>query len=74
MKITIKLFATLRTGRFDETFLDIENSADIDYLLKLLNMKREDIAIIMINGRHGEHDAALNDGDVVALFPPIGGG
>jgi len=37
-------------------------------------MKREDIAIIMINGRHGEHDAALNDGDVVALFPPIGGG
>ncbi len=74
MKITVKLFATLRTGRFDETFLDIENSADIDYLLEMLKLKREDIAIMMINGRHCEHDTAINDGDVVALFPPIGGG
>lgn len=74
MKITVKLFATLRTGRFDETVLDIEGTAVIEYLLELLNLKHEEVAIIMINGRHCGRNTVISEGDVVALFPPIGGG
>lgn len=74
MRITVKLFATLRTGRFDEKVFDINISPDVDYLLKKINLEREEVAIIFINGRHGDYDSKIADGDVVSFFPPIGGG
>jgi len=74
MKITVKLFATLRTGKFEEKVFDIDNTPDIDYLLNMVNLKREDVAIIFINGRHGDYNTTVTDGDIIALFPPIGGG
>ena len=74
MKITVKLFATLRTGKFDEELFNIEPGSDIDYLLKKINIRREDVAIIFINGIHAVYETVIAEGDIVALFPPIGGG
>ncbi len=74
MKITVKLFATLRNGRFDENLFDTDPSADIDSILKMVGISREEVAIIFINGRHGDFDSKTAEGDTVSLFPPIGGG
>jgi molybdopterin converting factor small subunit len=74
MKITVKLFAGLRAERFDEKGFDIDGVHDIDHLLKMIDLKREDVTIIFINGRHAGYDTVISDGDIVALFPPIGGG
>jgi len=74
MKITVKLFATLRNGRFNENVFDTDNCRDIDSLLQKINIKREEVAIIFINGKHGNFDTVIAEGDDIALFPPIGGG
>jgi len=74
MKITVKLFATLRTGRFDQRVLDIDSGADVDFLLKKIDLGREDVTIIFINGIHGTYDSKISEGDSIALFPPVGGG
>ena len=74
MKIKVKLFATLRKERFDEKDLEIDNGSDIEYLLKKIQLKKEEIAIIFINGKHADLNTVISDGDDIALFPPIGGG
>jgi len=74
MTVIVKLFATLRNNRFDEKAVDIsENSVVHDLLLKI-GITDKDAAIIFINGRHSDLTRQLEDGDTVAIFPPIGGG
>jgi molybdopterin converting factor small subunit len=74
MKVKVKLFATLRDGRFSEKEFDIEAGSDVELLLKMFNLKHEDVPIIFINGRHADFDTILNENDDIAFFPPIGGG
>lgn len=74
MKITVKLFATLRTGRFDESEFEIDTGTDIDSILGKTGIRREEVAIIFINGIHAGYNTEISDGDIVSLFPPIGGG
>ncbi|HPS59413.1 MAG TPA: MoaD/ThiS family protein [Spirochaetota bacterium] len=74
MKAKIKLFATLRTGRFEVSDLDLNDGTTISELLKLLEIGQKEAAIIFINGIHGDYDSVIKTGDEVAIFPPIGGG
>ncbi len=74
MKITVKLFATLRTGRFDEKVIQFSNNITISDTLKEIGITSQEAAIIFVNGRHAEFDQVLYDGDIVSIFPPIGGG
>lgn len=39
-----------------------------------LDIEEKDVAILMINGRDGLLDTTLKTGDVVSIFPPVGGG
>jgi sulfur carrier protein len=74
MTITVKLFATLRAFH-DKIFeMDLADAATVSDVVTQLNLPAGDIAIIMINGRGAKMDATLEDGDVLALFPPVGGG
>ena len=34
----------------------------------------EEVAIQLINGFHQKPETPVKDGDVVAIFPPVGGG
>lgn len=74
MKAKIKLFATLRKGRFDVSGLDLADGTTISELIRMLNIEKRDAAIIFINGVHGDYDSVIRPGDEVAIFPPIGGG
>ncbi len=73
MGVRIKLFATLRTGRFSEKVYDIKPGTTISEIIKELGLPPEQVSIIFVNGRHANPDTILKDGDDVAMFPPIGG-
>ena len=74
MWITVKLFANFREGRFKEarrqyppgtTVADVAADLEIDQCL---------IGMIFIHGRAAEPDRTLEEDDVLALFPLLGGG
>lgn len=74
MKVKVKLFATLRQDRFSEQDFEFSEGSDVDSVLKMLNLERDDVPIIFINGRHADFNSVIKEKDEVALFPPVGGG
>jgi molybdopterin converting factor small subunit len=74
MTITVKLFATLRMHGEKEQMVATETSLTPSDIIDRLRLPRNEVAIVMINGRHALIDAVLNDGDVLSLFPAVGGG
>lgn len=74
MKAKIKLFATLRNGRFDISEMDLTEGTSIQDLIDHLGIEKKDAAILFINGVHAELNSVINEGDDVAIFPPVGGG
>ncbi len=74
MRITVKLFATLRKGRFEVKEMDFPEGATPAKVTKSLDIPEEESAIVFVNGRNAEMDRVLHDGDILAIFPPVGGG
>lgn len=74
MKITVKLFATLREGRQKIIDLDVEAGTTIEEIIDKMGIEKTEIAILLINGRDGQFDKILNESDLIAIFPPVGGG
>lgn len=74
MNIEVRLFATFREGREKKYFLEVNEEAKIVDILKKLNIDEEEVSIMLLNGIDGMGDRILSEGDVLALFPPVGGG
>ncbi len=74
MRVTVKLFATLRQGRFDIDTLDLPPGTKIIDVVQRLGVPEKEVTLIFINGRHGDFTSELHDGDTLAMFPPEGGG
>lgn len=72
--IEVRVFATLRQGRDKVTMLPPEGIASAADILSLLDIPAEEVSILLINGFHRKPESAVQDGDIVALFPPVGGG
>lgn len=72
--IEVRLFATFRQGREKILFLEPGDFKDAKSIIDYLDIPVEEVAILLINGRHSKPHAPVNDEDVVALFPPVGGG
>ena len=72
--IEVRLFATLREGRGKIVMLEPENFACAGDIIHHLDIPAEEVAILLINGFHKKPADSVKDGDVVALFPPVGGG
>lgn len=72
--IEVRLFATLREGRGKIVMLEPESFPHAGAIISHLNIPAEEVAILLINGFHKKPYDAVKDGDVVALFPPVGGG
>lgn len=75
--IDVRLFATLpmhsNSGR-KEFQLAPRVGLTVGDVVDSEGLRRSDIHIIMINGKHGSLESELVDGDRVGLFPPVGGG
>jgi sulfur carrier protein len=76
MKITVKLFAFLRQGRFKIRESDFSEGVTVGQVLDSLTITREEmeIGIIFINGKRAEFDSVLKADDILAIFPPVAGG
>lgn len=88
MQISVKLFATL-VQEIPESFLahhpgefragrpitiELPEGSSIADLLDHLALSAEKVKVVFVNGRKRELDYALQPGDEVGVFPPIGGG
>ena len=74
MQITVKLFANLRENREKIMDMDVSSDTTVKEIIESHGIPLQDVAIIMINGRGTKSDAVLKSDDVLALFPPVGGG
>jgi molybdopterin converting factor small subunit len=75
MRITVKLFASFREGRFKVESREIPSSSYlVGQLVADLELPVEKIGVLLVNGRHAVLEHRLEEGDVCALFPRIGGG
>lgn len=74
MNITVKLFATLRDFGPDIQEMSVPAGSTIEEVVQLLKLP-EDIPLLkIVNGVHTDPEEILTEGDVLALFPPVGGG
>ena len=72
--IEVRLFAGLRDGRQKVYHMEPDNLATIQDVMDALQIPREEVNIMLINGFHKEPQSAIKDEDIVALFPAVGGG
>ena len=54
--------------------LEPEGIACAGDILEKLHIPREEVSILLINGFHQKPETPVKNGDIVALFPPVGGG
>ncbi len=76
ISVTVKFFATLREYGPAKEVLKIPEESKVKSLFDKYNIPKDDRrAIILVNGRpHKDKDTILKDGDIISIFPPIGGG
>ena len=74
MKITVKLFAFFRQDRFKEEVREYPDTTTVSDVIAGLDIDAEEVGVTMINSRHCSLDSPLREGNVLAIFPVIGGG
>ena len=84
MHITFKLFATLTdylpadARRSNVLALDVAEGATIAQIIEPFGMPEKLVHLVLVNGTYvpPEERASkvLNDGDVLAVWPPVAGG
>ncbi|MFX0027946.1 MAG: MoaD/ThiS family protein [Candidatus Hermodarchaeota archaeon] len=76
IEVTVKFFAMLREyGPAKETIV-IPKDSKVELLFKKYQIPREVWqTVIIVNGRpHNNLETVLKNGDIISIFPPIGGG
>ncbi len=76
ISVTVKFFASLRQYGPDKDVLIIPENSKVRLLFEKYNIpKDERRAIILVNGRpHKDLNTIMKNGDIISIFPPIGGG
>ncbi len=79
MKVKVKLYAGLERclpagseGR--EAEIEIDDGSTVGRLLEELAVPLDQAKLLLVNARHAELDQPLKDGDLLVVFPPVGGG
>jgi molybdopterin converting factor small subunit len=83
MKITFKLFANLTDylpteRKYNAIELDVASTTTIGDLVSRFNLPEKQVHLVLINGVYVEPPlrptCVLQEGDVVAIWPPVAGG
>ena len=74
MQVTVKLFASFRTGRTPIEICSYPAGATVADVVAEKGIPEAEIGIMLINSRHVHLDRLLAEGDVLAIFPLLGGG
>lgn len=71
---TVKLFAFFRENRFNKKECEYPSGTTVADVVADLDIDIEEVGVLMLNSRHCGPDTEPQDGDVLAIFPVIGGG
>lgn len=79
VKIKLKLFANLRqylpgASIGEAVEIEVPEKYTLAELAADLKLPPDEVKVCFVNGIICELDQQLNEGDVVGIFPPIGGG
>ncbi len=79
INVKVRAYATLReylpkVGLGESAEVGVPPEATIETLLDKLGIPRAEVKLCYVGGLYREQDYALQEGDEVALFPPVGGG
>jgi molybdopterin converting factor small subunit len=79
MKIELKLYASFRQylpeeSKDNQGMTQVRDGITINEILKELEIPREAVKIMFLNGTHAKGDEVLHEGDRVGIFPPVAGG
>ena len=74
MKITVKLFASFRAGRIPLETREYPAGTTVADIVAEQRIQVSELGIIMVNSRHVDVGRELTDGDILAIFPLLGGG
>lgn len=78
-EIRVKLFATLarywpEAGHGRPFTLPLVAGQDVRSLVAPLGLPAEAVRHVFVNGRRASLEYVLQDGDEIAIFPPLAGG
>lgn len=75
INITVKLFAQYRENRFKvQRRVYPKGISAKDIIEELGVAKTLPLGVLMVNSRHESESYILQEGDIIALFPKVGGG
>ena len=74
MRVTIKLFADFRQGRFAVKACDFAVRVTILQVVEELAIPLAEVGILLCNGLHVDFETELVEGDICSIFPKVGGG
>lgn len=75
MNVVVKLFAQYREGRFKVQECEYPANTTAREIIDALNLESvSPLGVLMVNGKHVDVTYHLQEGDVIALFPKVGGG
>ena len=74
MNITVKLFSSFRTGRFEIESMEYPDGTTVADVVDSLNLQQSELGIMLVNSRHVKLDHLLVEGETLAIFPLLGGG
>ncbi len=76
MNVTLKLFAQYRENLFKVKELELKDGTTAKDVMDTYGISNHKLplGVLMINSRHQDESTELKDGDVLALFPKVGGG
>jgi len=79
MRVELKFFASLAKYAAHpllsaDGVVELPSPVSVGQIADALNIPRQEIKLIFLNGIHVQMDTAVKDGDRVGFFPPIGGG
>ena len=72
--IEVRLFAGLRQGRQKIYQMEADSIATVQDIMDRLSIDRKEVNILLVNGFHQKPETEVKDGDIVSLFPAVGGG
>jgi len=78
-KVEVRLYAGLRRyypdGQSgDALTMEFGDQAKLGDIIDRLKIPRQEVSVLMVNGKWEKEDYPLKEGDRVGLFPLIGGG
>ena len=72
--VEVRLFAGLRQGRQKIYHMEPNSVKTVQDIMDVLNIQRSEVNILLINGFHQKPETEVKDGDLVSIFPAVGGG